>query len=108
MEKFGMNKHADKVKVSNKTPNITRARSENLVNYITWFERIYAEEKKLGETLSQTCLPILPIKQAQLTDSQISKMNSEFNPMADTAEQNLESCGANMKKFHSKLPRLSP
>ena len=49
--KFGMNKHADMVKVLNQFLNTTRARSENLVDYITRFERNYAKVKKLGETL---------------------------------------------------------
>ena len=44
--KFGMNKHADMVKVLNLFLNTTRSRSENLVEYITRFERNYAEVKK--------------------------------------------------------------
>ena len=104
--KFGMNKHADMVKVLNQFLNTTRARSENLVDYITRFERNYAEVKKLGETLSPTCLSILLLRQAQLTDtdSQIITMNLEFDPKADTAEQNFDNCKANMKKFqHNKI-----
>ena len=75
--KFGMNKHADMVKVLNQFLNTTRARGENLVDYITRFERNYAEVKKLGETLSPTCLSILLLRQAQMTDtdSQIITMN---------------------------------
>ena len=98
-EKFGVNKHADMVKVLNKFLNTTRANSESLVDYITRFERHYAEVKKLGETLSPTCLPILLIRQVQLTDlnSQIITTNPEFDPMANTAEQNLKICGANME-----------
>ena len=42
-EKFGVNKHADMVKVLNQFLNTTRARSENLVDYITRFERNYAD-----------------------------------------------------------------
>ena len=34
-EKFGMNKHADMVKVLNQFLNTTRAKNENLVDYIT-------------------------------------------------------------------------
>ena len=105
-EKFGVNKHADMVKVLNQFLNTTRARSENLVDYITRFERNYAEVKKLGETLSPTCLSILLLRQAQLTDtdSQIITMNLEFDPMANNAEQNFEKCKANMKKFqHNKI-----
>ena len=104
--KFGMNKHADMVKVLNLFLNTTRSRSENLVEYITRFERNYAEVKKLGETLSPTCLSILLLRQAQLTDtdSQIITMNLEFDPKADNADQNFENCKANMKKFqHNKI-----
>ena len=105
-EKFGMNKHADMVKVLNQFLNTTRARNENLVDYITRFERNYAEVKKLGETLSPTCLSILLLRQAQLTDtdSQIITMNLEFDPKADNADQNFDNCKANMKKFqHNKI-----
>ena len=45
-----MNKHANIVKVLNLFLNTTRSKSENLVEYITRFERNYAEVKKLGET----------------------------------------------------------
>ena len=54
--KFGMNKHANMVKVLNLFLNTTRSKSENLVGYITRFERNYAEVKKLGETLSRMLL----------------------------------------------------
>ena len=92
-EKFSMNKHADMVKVLHRFPNITRAKSEN-----------YAEVKKLGETVSPTCLLILLLlRQAQLTDtdSQIITMNVEFNPMANTAEQN---CKANIRSSNTIKP----
>ena len=46
--RFGMNKHADMVKVLNLFLNTTRSKSENLVEYITRFQRNYAEVKKLG------------------------------------------------------------
>ena len=82
-EKFSMNKHTDMVKVPNQFLNIIRTKSE-----------------KLGETVSPTCLSILFfLRQAKLTDSQITTMNSEFNPTANIAEQNLGNCKANMKKF---------
>lgn len=99
--KFGMNKHADMVKILNQFLNTTRAKNENLVDYITRFERNYAEVKKMGETLSPTCLSILLLRQAQLTDtdSQIITMNLEFDPKAENAEQNFNNCKANMKKF---------
>ena len=94
-EKFSMNKHASMAKVPNQFLNTTRAKSEN-----------YAEVKKLGETVSPTCVSILLfLRQAQSTDtdSQIITMNVEFNPMADIAEQNCGNCKANMKKFqHNK------
>ena len=109
--KFGMNKHADMFKVLNQFLNTTRARNENLVDYITRFERNYAEVKKLGETLSPTCLSILLLRQAQLTDtdSQIITMNLEFDPTANTAEQNFNNCKANMKKFqHNKSLIIKP
>ena len=68
--KFGMNKHADMVKVLNLFLKTTRSKSENLVEYITRFERNYAEVKKLGQTLSPTCLSILLLRQAKLTDTE--------------------------------------
>ena len=104
--KFGMNKHADMVKVLNQFLNTTRERHENLVDYITRFERNYAEVTKMGEILSPTCLSILLLRQAQLTDtdSQIITMNLEFDPKADTTGQNFVNCKANMKKFqHNKI-----
>ena len=103
--KFGMNKHADMVKILNQFLNTTRAKNENLVDYITRFERNYAEVKKLGESLSPTCLSILLLRQAQLTDTdnQIITMNLEFDPKADNADQNFENCKASMRKFqHNK------
>ena len=65
------------VKVLNQFFNTTRERNENLVDYITRFERNYAEVTKMGEILSPTCLSILLLRQAQLTDtdSQIITMN---------------------------------
>ena len=94
-EKSSMDKHADMVRVSNQFLNTTRAKSEN-----------YAEVKKLGETVSPTCVSILLfLRQAQSTDtdSQIIMMNVEFNPMADIAKQNCGNYKANMKKFrHNK------
>ena len=104
--KFGMNKHADMVKVLNQFLNTTRSRGENLVDYISRFERNYAEVKKLGETFSPTCLSILLLRQAQLTDtdSQIITMNLEFDPKASNAQDNFDNCKANMKKFqHNKI-----
>ena len=36
------------------------------------------------------------------TDSQIIAMNLEFDPGANTAEQNFDNCKANMKKFQHR------
>ena len=104
-EKFGVNKHVDMVKILNSFLNTTRTNGENLVDYITRFERNYAEVKKLGETFSPTCLAILLLRQAQLTDtdSQIITMNLEFDPKAQDADQNFDKCKAHIKKFqHNK------
>ena len=54
--KFGLNKHADMVKILNNFLNTSRHRGENLINFISRFERNYAEVKKMGETFSPTCL----------------------------------------------------
>ena len=99
--KFGMNKHADMVKVLNLFLNTTRSKNENLVEYITRFERNYAEVKKLGESLSPTCLSVLLLRQAQLTDTdnQIITMNLEFDPKANNADQNFENCKVSMRKL---------
>ena len=44
--KLGMNKHADMVKILNQFLNTTRAKNENLIDYIARSERKYAEGKK--------------------------------------------------------------
>ena len=103
--KFGLNKHADMVKILNNFLNTSRHRGENLINFISRFERNYAEVKKMGETFSPTCLSILLLRQAQLndTDSQIITINLSFDPTADKAGDNFEQCKASMTKFqHSK------
>ena len=103
--KFGTNKHANIVKVLNLFLNTTRSKNEDLEWYIARFERNYAEVKKLGESLSSTCLSVLLLRQAQLseTDNQIISMNLEFDPKANNADQNFESCKASMRKFqHNK------
>ena len=81
--KFGMNKHADMVKVLNQFLSTTRIKNENLVEYIARFEKNYAEVKKMGENLSPTCQAILLLRQAQLTDvdNQIITINLEFDPL---------------------------
>ena len=100
-KKLEMDKHADIAKVLNLFLNTTRSKNEDLEWYIARFERNYAEVKKLGESLSPTCLSILLLRQAQLTDTdnQIITMNLEFDPKADNADQNFENCKASMRKF---------
>ena len=103
--KFGLNKHADMVRVLNNFLNTTRNKNENLVDFITRFEKNYSEVKKMGENLSETCLAILLLRQAQLTDtdSQIITINLEFDPKAKDAKENFTKCKQAMKKFqHSK------
>ena len=80
-EKYGLNKHADMVKVLNNFLNTCREKGENLADFISRFEKNLAEVKKMGETLSETCLSILLLRQAQLTDtdSQIITINLEEN-----------------------------
>ena len=104
--KFGMNKHADMVKVLNQFLSTTRTKNENSVDYIARFEKNYAEVKKMGENLSPTCRAILLLRQAQLTDTdnQIITINLEFDPTAKNASEHFSNCKANMEKFqHSKI-----
>ena len=103
--KFGLNKHADMVKILNNFLNTSRNRGENLIDFISRFERNYSEVKKMGETFSPTCLSILLLRQSQLsdTDSQIITINLSFDPKAEKAEENFNQCKASMIKFqHSK------
>ena len=102
--KFGTNKHANIVKVLNLFLNTTRSKNEDLEWYIARFERNYAEVKKLGESLSSTCLSVLLLRQAQLseTDNQIISMNLECDPKANNANQSFKSCKASMRKFQHK------
>ena len=109
--KFGLNKHADMVKILNTFLNTCRNKNENLLEYITRFERNYHEVKKMGETFSATCLSILLLRQAQLsdTDSQIITINLDFDPKADDADQNFDKTKAAMKKFqHTKQANHVP
>merc|ERR1712020_781733 len=84
--KFGMNKQADMVKVLNQFFSTTRTKNESLVDYITRFEKSYAEVKKTGESLSSTCRAILLLRQADLTDvdHQIITVNLEFDQKSTT------------------------
>ena len=103
--KFGLNKHADMVKILNNFLNTSRNRGEHLIDFISRFERNYSEVKKMGQTFSPTCLSILLLRQAQLndTDSQIITINLNFDPKAEKAEENFDECKASMIKFqHSK------
>ena len=104
-EKPETNKHADIAKALNLFLNTTRSKNEDLEWYIARFERNYAKVKKLGESLSSTCLSVLLMRQAQLSevDSQIISMNLELDPKATNANQNFESCKASMRRFqHNK------
>ena len=103
--KFGLNKHADMVKIINTFLNTCRNKTENLIEFITRFEKNYAEVKKMGEQFSPTCLSIFLLRQAQLTDtdSQIITINLEFDPKAPNAKENFENTKAAIKKFqHTK------
>ena len=52
--KFGMNKHADMVKVLNQFFNTPRMKNETLIDYIARFEKSYADVKRAGESLSSS------------------------------------------------------
>ena len=100
-KKFGFNTHADLVKILNGFLNTCRAKTELLTDFITRFERNYNEVKKLGEKFSETCLAILLLRQANLsdTDSQIITINLEFDPKAADAGQHFEQTKAAIKRF---------
>ena len=49
--KSGINKHVDTVKVFNQFFNTTRTKNENLIDYVTRFEKNYAEVQKTKESL---------------------------------------------------------
>ena len=104
--KFGMNKHADMVKVLNQFFNTTRMKNETLIDYIARFEKSYADVKKAGESLSSSARAILLLRQADLTDvdHQIIIVNLEFNPNSPNASTHYDKCKASMEKFqHSKV-----
>ena len=104
--KFGMNKHADMVKVLNQFFNTTRTKNENLIDYIARFEKSYADVKKAGESLSSSARAILLLRQADLTDvdHQIITVNLEFDPKSSNESKHYDNCKASMEKFqHSKV-----
>ena len=110
-EKFGINKHADMIKTLNTFLNTTKMKTETLIDFIVRFEKNYAEVKKMGESLSPTCLAIMLLRQAQLsdTDSHIITINLEFDPKAEGADRNLEKMKTAMKKFqHTKMANHQP
>ena len=99
--KFGLNAHADMVKILNSFLNTYRAKTETPIDFITRFEKNYSEVKKMGEKFSETCLSILLLRQANLndTDSQIITINLEFDPKGPNAKQHFELTKAAIKKF---------
>ena len=104
--KLGMNKHADMVRILNRFYNTKRIKNESLTDYITRFEKSYAEIKKTGESLSSSARAILLLRQADLTDidHQLITVNLEFDPKSTTASTHYDNCKASMEKFqHSKV-----
>ena len=99
-DKFGINKHADMIKTLNKFLSTCRLKTETLIDFTVRFEKNYAEVKKMGESLSPTCLAIMLLRNAQLTDtdSHIITINLEFDPKAVGAKENFEKMKAAMKK----------
>ena len=99
--KFGLNAHADMVKILNSFLNTCRAKTESFTDFITRFEKNYSEVKKMGEKFSETCLSILLLRQANLndTESQIISINLEFDPKGPNAKQHFELTKAAIKKF---------
>ena len=104
--KFGMNKHADMVRILNQFYNTTRMKDETLIDYIARFEKSYADVRKAGENFSSSARAILLLRQADLTDvdHQIITVNLEFDPNSTTADTHYEKCKASMEKFqHNKV-----
>ena len=104
--KYVMNEQADVVKAFNQFFNITRVKNENPIDYITRFEKSYAEVKKTGENLSSTFRAILLLRQANLTnaDHQIIIANLEFNSTSSNVKMHYEKCKASLEKLqHSKV-----
>ena len=105
-EKYGLTKHADIVRVLNNWFNITRAKQESLLDYITRFEAAYSEVESLGETISPTTRSILLLRQAELsnTDHQIITVNLDLDPKAKDAENQFDQTKEAMRKFqHTQM-----
>ena len=108
--KFGLNKHADIVRVLNKWLNTTRNKSESLLDYITRFEAAHNEVENLGETLSPTIKAVLLLRQAELSDvdSQIITVNLDLDPKSKDANMHFEDVKNAMRKFqHTKQANAS-
>ena len=99
--KFGLNKHADIVRVLNKFLNTTRNKNENLQDYITRFETAYNEVNNLGETFSPTARAVLLLRQAELseTDHQIITVNLNLDPKSEKATEHFDDIKNAMKRF---------
>ena len=111
--KMGLNTHSDMVKVLNNFLNTCRRKNppESLTDFITRFEKNYSEVKKMGESFSETCLAIMLMRQAQLTDtdSQIIMVNLEFDPKAKDKDKQFDNAKAAIRKFqHTKIANHNP
>ena len=108
--KFGLNKHADIVRVLNKWLNTTRNKGESLLDYITRFEAAHNEVENLGEKLSPTIKAVLLLRQAELSDvdSQIITINLDLDPKSKNVNQHFEDVKTAMRKFqHTKQANAS-
>ena len=105
-KKFGLNKHADIVRVLNTWFNVTRQKQESLLDYITRFESAYSEVEGLGEKISATTRSVLLLRQAELshTDHHIITVNLSLDPKADNADEQFEQTKEAMRKFqHTQM-----
>ena len=91
-KKFGLNKHADIVRVLNNWFNTVRGRDEELTNYISRFESAYNEVNKMGEDISATTRAVLLLRQAELTETEhhIITVNLKLDPTASYAKEQFE------------------
>ena len=105
--RFSLNHHANMVKImiTNNFLDTCRQKDEDLVNYIARFEKSLADVKKMGENFSPTCLSLLLLRQAQLsnTDSQIIRVNLE----SKNASQHFEETKAAITKFQHQQNLLA-
>ena len=109
-QKFGLNKHADIVRVLNTWFNVNRNKQESLLDYITRFEAAYAQVESLGEKISATTRAVLLLRQAQLsdTDHHIITVNLSLDPLAADADRQFEQTKEAMKKFqHTRIANSS-